>query len=177
MLIPGFRRSRALSCRPPPRPARALFFLLAPLLGYAGAALAAGTATLPVNAALLSKSNCKFRGSTTVALAFGNIDPSSNTSALASASLTIRCTGSPATATFSLSHDSGLHAATPGSKRMKHATLNEFLPYTLSLTPSSGTVAKGVDLAIAVGGSVAPAAFQNAAAGNYADTVVVTLTP
>lgn len=151
-------------------------FLFA-LQAAGGAALADDTAPVSVSAALLSKSNCKFRGSTTAGLAFGNIDPSSNTPALAGSSLTIRCSGSPATATFALTTDSGLHAVTPGAKRMKHASLNEFLPYTLGLSPSTGTVAKGVDLGISINGGVAPADFQNAAAGSYADTVVVTLNP
>lgn len=151
--------------------------LLLVLLGVSTPTLAADGIGVSVNAAVLSKNNCKFQGSSTPALAFGNIDPASTTPATASASLTIRCGGAAPIATYALEHDSGLHDTAPNAMRMKHATLNEYLPYTFTLTPASGSVAKNTNLTIAVAGSVAPASFQAATIGAYTDTVVVTLNP
>lgn len=151
--------------------------LLALASGFPVATRAAGTASVPVNATVLSKNNCKFQGTTSVALAFGNIDPSSATAATASAGLVIRCAGSAAIATYALTLGNGLHGTGPGALRMKHATLNVFLPYSVTLTPASGSVAKNVNLAIAVNGTVTPANFQDATIGAYADTLVITLNP
>lgn len=139
--------------------------------------LAAGNATVSVAGTVLSNNNCKFRGTSSVALAFGNLDPSSGANATASATLIIRCAGASPNVTYALTHDSGLYETGVNQNRMKHATLNTYLPYTLTLTPSSGTIAKNVDRTISVGGTVTPANFQNANIGAYADTVVITLLP
>ena len=151
--------------------------VIALLPGFPMVTQAAGTTSVPVSATVLSKNNCKFQGSKSVALAFGNIDPSSAAAATASAGLVIRCAGSAALATYALTVDDGLHGTGPGARRMKHATLNVFLPYSVSLTPASGTVAKNIDVAIAVNGTVTAANFQDANAGAYGDTLVITLTP
>lgn len=141
------------------------------------ASRAAGTASVPVTAAVLSKNNCKFQGSSTATLAFGNIDPSSAADATASAGLVIRCAGSAALATYALSIDDGLHGTGSGARRMKHASLNAFMPYAVTVTPASGTVAKNVNVAIAVNGVIAPASFRDATIGAYGDTLVITLNP
>lgn len=172
----GFRIAVACNLRVARLPG-ALLCLIALVSGFPRATQAAGTASVPVNASVLSKSNCKFQGSTAVTLAFGNIDPSSATAATASAGLVIRCAGSAALATYALSIDDGLHGTGPGARRMKHAALNVFLPYNVSVTPASGTVAKNVDVAIAVNGTVTPANFQDANVGAYGDTLVITLNP
>lgn len=138
---------------------------------------AAGNAVVAVTATVLSKSQCKFQGSTTPALAFGSINPSSNTNAIATATLTLRCLGSANPAAYVLTHDSGLYELGVNQNRMKHLTLNEYLPYAFTLSPSSGTIPKNVDQPIIITGTVTPANFQNAALGSYADTVVVTLLP
>lgn len=151
--------------------------LLLVLLGASAPTLAGDGVGVSVNATLLSKSNCKFQGSSTPALAFGNINPASNTPATASASLTIRCGGAAPIATYTLNHDSGLYGTGPNAKRMKHATLNAYLPYTFTLTPASGSVAKNTNLTITVAGTVSPTSFQDAVVGSYSDTVVVTLNP
>lgn len=143
-------------------------------------ARAAGTATVAVTATVLSKDSCKFNPSNphpSATLAFGGIDPSSSANATATASLTIRCAGSSPTVWYALSHDSGLYETGVNANRMKHATLNEYLPYSFTLTPSSGTVPKNVDQTIVINGTITPANFQNAAMGTYSDTVVVTVNP
>jgi hypothetical protein len=137
----------------------------------------AGSYSLAINATVLSASNCKF---TTVAgsvLAFGAIDPSSLTAKTASITLQMKCSGSAATAAYGLSSDDGLHAAGAGLPRMIHAVnLTEFLPYTLN-TPISGTTPKNVVTTLTITGTISVANFQNAIAGNFADTQVLTLSP
>ncbi len=112
-----------------------------------------------------------------MALTFGNIDPASASAATASTGLVIRCAGSAGLASYALTLDDGLYGSGPGTLRMKHASLNVFLPYSVTLNPSSGSVAKNVDLDVRVIGSVAPADFQSAMIGDYADTLVITLNP
>lgn len=143
--------------------------------------MAAGTAPVGVSATVLSKNQCRFSVSN-ITLAFATaIDPSSSTVVTATAApagITIRCAGSSATATFSITHDSGLYETGANANRMRHASvLTEYLPYTLTISPSSATVPKNTDFPIAISGNVAPADYQNAYSGSYADTVVLTISP
>lgn len=160
-----------------PRPGLlwSLFVLL--LLGPPAPALAAGNAIVSVGATVVSNNNCRFRAPGSATLAFGNINPSSSANATASATLTIRCGGASPLVSYALSHNSGLHETGVNLNRMKRGPLNDYLPYTLTLTPSSGTMARNVNRTITLTGTVTPASFQNAAMGAYGDTVVITLSP
>lgn len=61
---------------------------------------------------------------------------------------------------------------------MQHTAFpGEFLAYALSLSPTSATVPKGVAQTLTVTGTIQPFEFQNARAGGYLDTLVITLTP
>ena len=89
----------------------------------------------------------------------------------------IRCQGSAATASYAITADNGLYGTGPGQPRMRHAvTPTEFLPYTLN-TPLTGTAPKNVDTNVVITGTITPAQFQNALAGNFSDTIVLTLLP
>ncbi len=153
---------------------------LAWVLGLAWAivgfsAQAANTIAMSVSATVLSKSNCKFPNGSIV-LAFGVIDPSGLSNAIASTSTTFSCGGSTATATFLITQDGGLHNAS--GNRLQHATVpGAFLPYSLNLTPSTGTVPKIVTQTLTITGTIVPADYQQAIAGNYADTVTLTISP
>ena len=136
---------------------------------------AANSTNMGVSATVLSKSNCKFPNGS-IALAFGAIDPSGSANAVASSTTTFTCAGSAATATFLINQDGGLYNAS--GNRLQHATVaGTFLPYTLSLTPTTGTVPKNVTQTLTLGGMIAPADYQQAIAGNYADTVTLTISP
>jgi hypothetical protein len=138
---------------------------------------AADTFSLAIGATVLSKSNCKFTSAAGSVLAFGNIDPSTGTNATASATLTINCTGSAATAAYSIASDDGLYSTGPGAPRVRHTvTTTAFMAYTLN-TPLSGTTSKNTATPVTITGTITPANFQNALAGAYADTVVLTLSP
>ena len=142
----------------------------------APAALAA-SGTLSISAVVLSASNCKFRPGTGTLLNFGSIDPSSLANKTATVNMVVRCNGSAGTATFALTLGDGLNPVGPSQPRMRH-TVNaaEYLGYSAS-APASVTTPKGVDTNVLITGTVTPAQFQNAIAGTFTDTVIVTLSP
>lgn len=147
------------------------------ILLMTGEVMAAGINTLTVTATVLSKSNCKFKSATST-MNFGALDPSSSVDVNASATVLFVCNGSAPNATFFISDDDGLYETGPNANRMRHATvLTEFLPYSLTLNPTSATVPKGVDQTLTISGTVTAANYQNALVGNFADTVIITLTP
>lgn len=136
----------------------------------------AGTRTLTVAATVISKNNCRFR-SGPAAINFGALDPGNTNDVTRTASMRFRCQGSAPMATFAFSTDDGLYESAPGATRMKHATENEFLPYSLSLSPLSGTVPKGEENTLTITGTVTSANYRSASAGNYRDTVVISIAP
>lgn len=160
-----------------PRLGQCCLVFIALLWGAAQPALAGDSAIVSVGATVLSNNNCRFKAPGAATLAFGNIDPASTANATATATLTLRCGGASPTVTYALDHDSGLHKTGVNANRVKHATLNEFLPYTLTLTPASGSIPKNTDQVITLTGTITPANFQNATVGAYADTVLLTLSP
>lgn len=158
-------------------PVPALGVLAALLLASLAGAAVADTGSLAVSAVVPSRNNCKFSTGTLI-LDFGLINPASTANATATALSTFRCNGSAPLATFGLTVGDGLHSSGPGARRMRHATtLTEYLPYALSVTPTSGSVAKGVDQNVTITGTIQPFEFQNARAGAYQDTVVLTVVP
>ena len=155
--------------------ASAGFFLAA--VAAAGAASAAGGHTLAVGATVLSNSNCRFSNAGPTALAFGAIDPSGTGNRTATAAVGFRCGGSVAVAVYSVSSDDGLYESGANAPRMRHATdLTRFLPYSLDL-PQSGSVPRNVNQTLTVTATVLTADYQNALAGAYADTVILTIVP
>ena len=147
------------------------------LVGLACPAHSADSGSLGVFAVVPSKNNCKFTGGA-ITLNFGNIDPASPANATASATSAFTCNGSAPLATFFISAGDGLYSSGPGARRMQHTAFpGEFLAYALSLSPTSATVPKGVAQTLTVTGTIQPFEFQNARAGGYLDTVVITLTP
>lgn len=147
------------------------------LLAAAATSFAAGSNVLSVTATILSKSNCKFNTATS-ALAFGTLDPGSSSDATASTTVTFSCGGSAPTATFAITHDDGLYETGPGSPRMRNTTVTtEYLPYSLSLNPASGTVPKNTNQTLTINGTIQSSALQGAYAGSYADTVVISIAP
>lgn len=152
------------------------------LLSAAGPAWAADNASLAVSAVIVSKSNCKFaNGTAPVATVMNNgvaIDPTLSITATGPATATFTCNGSATTATFTVSANDGGNASGPGLRRMRHASIaTEFLPYSLTISPALGTVNKGTPMTVTMTASVLAADYQPAAAGNYSDTVTVTVSP
>lgn len=145
-------------------------------------ASAQGTATLSVSAVVLSRNVCQFRnvpGNQPHVLAFGDLDPadSANATAIVS-SVEFVCRGSSPIATFSITQNGGLHSTGgPAGNRMKHATADEFLPYTLALSPAAGSVPRNQFFTLTITGTVLLANYRAALIGDYSDTVVLTINP
>lgn len=147
------------------------------LLLSAGAALAAGSHSIEVSATVLSKNACRFTNGGPSQLAFGSIDPSAATTVSQTAVTTFRCTGSDATATYSISSNDGLYASGPGQPRMRHATdPTRYLPYALNV-PQSASVPRNTTQTLSIEGTLTPADYADAAAGAYTDSVVLTIEP
>ena len=154
--------------------------LLAGFLILPGAAFSAGSAsaTMAVSATVLSTSNCRFSAPATATLAFGTIDPSGVANVTATASVVLRCGGSAANATFAITDDSGLYETGPGAYRMQHAvTTTAYLGYSVGYSPQTATIPKNTNQTIAITGTITAAQYGNAIAGNFADTVTLTVSP
>jgi len=146
-------------------------------LAAAGPCFGASSMTLSVGATILSTSNCKFTNPGPTALPFGSVDPSSTANVTRDALIGLRCAGSAGTAVYSVTSDDGLYETAPGANRMRHATNTSlYMRYSLN-TPISGSVPKNSDETLSVTGTIAAIDFQDAGAGDYADTVVLTIAP
>ncbi|AMV72846.1 hypothetical protein JCM30471_34830 [Desulfuromonas carbonis] len=157
-----------------------LLFGLATALLFAPGSLAwAAPVTVAISATILSKSNCQFQ-TTNAALNFGTLDPTNpvNKTVNAIPPVTYTCRGSAPVATFLISDDDGLYELGPNGNRMRHATaLTAFLPYSLSLSPATGSVAKNTTQTLTVTGTILGTDYQTAIAGSYSDQVTLTITP
>jgi len=155
---------------------RIIHLLLIGLALLASGGVAAQSAVVSVVASVLSSSNCKF-DNTTATLAFGTLNPANSGDATVTATIGFKCAGSAPNATFAITHDSGLYETAANANRMKHATLTEYLPYSVGLSPTNATVPKNSEQTLTITGTVPEAAYQNAYAGAYSDSVVVTIQP
>jgi hypothetical protein len=151
-----------------------IFIILVLSLSLTGRSYAANS-IYTVSAAVLSKNSCVFQAPTTAAITFV-IDPGSSSGTLQqSAQLFFICHGSSNPATFTFSHDYGVNASAPPNI-MKSAS-GKSLNYTITLSPSSGTVAKNSPQTLTVTANIAQNDYKNAVADTYTDTVVVSLNP
>jgi spore coat protein U-like protein len=139
---------------------------------------AADSNVVSVTATVLSRGNCTFR-SKTAALNFGSLDPANPIDKSVETTIIYRCQAQGnKPITFAINDDSGLYETGPNAPRMRHTTeLTEYLPYSLALTPTSGTVSKTIDFPLRVTGTLRGVDYQSAAMGSYSDTVVVSIEP
>lgn len=133
--------------------------------------------TLSVSAIILDKNNCKFSNNGPTALSFGSIDPSGEGRRISSASATFKCSGASANPNYYVTSDDGLNPARPGAPRLRNVNNpNEFIEYSLNV-PLSGTARRARFETFNIEGAIEPSAYKNASAGNYADTVTLTIQP
>lgn len=77
-----------------------------------------------------------------------------------------------------ITDDDGLYETGPDQNRMQNsALLGEYIPYSFSISPASGTVPRQVEQPFSITATVLGMDYQNAAAGMYADIVTLTITP
>jgi len=132
-------------------------------------ALATDTATVTVSASVTG--TCKFNNGGTVGF---TLDPSVGGNVPGTVSQPkFWCTKG---ATYGIVDDTGLYVSS-GVKRMKHATLTEYIPYSFSYTASGKGSGPGLPITLDIASTVVAADYLNASAGSYADTVTLTITP
>ncbi len=138
----------------------------AAIVAMAGTAMAA-TANLSVTASIANA--CSVTGGT---LAFGALNTLTAPLVTATSSgVSITCTKGDA---YTVAIDNGTHES--GSQAfLKHATLADTIPYSVTVpTVSAGT---GAAQPITLTGEIAATTYATASAGNYSDTMVITVTP
>lgn len=117
---------------------------------------------------------CRFQD-TAGRIDFGLLDVAGTAPAAAQATLRYACTRGILP---SASAGPGLHADGQGRRRMARAGGGEYLPYALTVTPDPrGGSGPAGGLLLTVRATIDPADFRAAAIGDYADTVVLTITP
>jgi spore coat protein U-like protein len=140
---------------------------------------AADSNVISVTATIISsKGNCTFT-SKTAALNFGSLDPANPVDKSVNTTIIYRCQAQGnSLITFAITDNDGLYETGPDAPRMRHTTqLTEYIPYGLTLNPTSGTVPKVQEFPLTITGTVRGVDYQNAAMGNYSDTVVVSIAP
>jgi spore coat protein U-like protein len=156
----------------------ALALALAGFIGMTCAEAASTTHTLSVSATV--SGNCKFSGPGPSTLTIANsgsvIDPSIASDATGTVSIPFKCTKGT---NSSITSDNGLHYSGT-SKQVAFST--EMMKYALSYAGTDVQLGAGFssgvgDLNLAVTGTILAADHQNAAAGAYTDTVVLTIHP
>lgn len=148
------------------------------LLLCSSGATAAASMQLQVSATVLSQNQCRFSTATST-LPFGIIDPLNTvTDVTVSTSLVFRCGGRDAVATYIVTDNGGAHPDATGGHQMQNVLVTtSFLPYTLTYSPATGSVPKNINQTLTVTATIHPNDFQTALAGDYLDTVVLSIDP
>ncbi len=119
---------------------------------------------------------CRFRAGAP-AIAFGNLDPGLGTNVIVNTVVQYRCRFGPPW-NFAISDDDGLYETGPNLNRMRNtATPTEFLPYALTYAPAAGVVPNQTWQVLTITGAVQGVNYQDAAQGNYTDSVTLTILP
>jgi hypothetical protein len=149
-----------------------LFVASMVVLLLSGTAMAAGSNTLTVSASV--SGTCKF-SSTTSTLNFGALDPSVGTTVNGSTTTQFWCT--KGVTTDAVAADNGVNFAS-GKRNMKDATSGDLIPYALTLTKDgNANTGPAAPRTLTIDGSVLGPDYTGKTAGNYADTVVLSITP
>lgn len=115
-------------------------------------------------------------------MSFGTLDPSSNANvtvpvqaAVANANRVGDCQNGGGN-TLQITADNGQWFS--GSRRLKNLTSADFIDYSLTGLPLTlSRPGNNVYVIFTFNGTVAGSAYANAPAGNYSDTVLITVTP
>lgn len=129
-----------------------------------------------VTLTVVSKSNCKFTTLPVGALAFGPLDQTRTAPASVSLAAEFKCGGTAKQATFVVRASNGLHHDGV-TRRMRDAAGVHYLPYDVSLTPTTATVAKNAPVPLTITALIAVPDFQDAFAGSYSDSITVSVDP
>jgi spore coat protein U-like protein len=153
---------------------RIILIVAIAMIAFSGVALAADTNTVTVTANIVG--TCKFNSATST-LAFGALDQTLTTDATASNnSTTFWCTKNT---NYAITDDDGLNELVANENRMQNlGTPGEFIKYSFGYGPATGAGGgKTSPITLTMNGTVNNIDYVNAAAGNYQDTVVLTIIP
>lgn len=141
-------------------------------VAVSGSAMAADTATVSVSASVTG--TCKFTSGGSVA--FGALDPGSTANVTGTVvNPTFWCTKG---SNYSIADDNGANETGTTFRMLNTTVANEYIPYAFSYTPTSGTGSgPQTSITLTITSSILNADYVNAAAGSYADTVTLTITP
>lgn len=132
---------------------------------------AADTGTVNINANVVG--TCKFTTST--ANINVSLDPSVGGTVNGSGSLVFWCTKN---ASYTVTDDDGLYETGANANRVFNSAASEYIPYTFSYNPTSGTGSGPVSpITLNITASFAQTDYENASAGSYTDTVTITVNP
>ena len=139
------------------------------LLVLAAGAASADTTTVAVSASV--SGTCRFATSGTVSF---TLDPAAGgTVAGTITQPTFWCTKNQA---YNITDDNGINRS--GTiYRMKHASLNEYIPYTFTYTAAGTGSGRSSTIAMNIASNVLEAGYIDAAQGSYSDTVTLTILP
>ncbi len=153
-----------------------LFFILL-LISITNKLYSADFGTVSINATVISKGVCKFINSP-ITINVGNLDPGIPVNVVANGIITIRCTGGGniTNITYNITDDDGLWEDYPENHRLKHTTLNEFIPYSFNYNPS-GSIPRNTTIDININILINYNNFKDAPIGAYSDTVTLTISP
>jgi hypothetical protein len=117
-------------------------------------------------AAMLAEAQvCTFNTGQPGSVSFGVIDPSANTPAAFSVSIRFNCLLLPIPI-FTITGQNDL----AGIHRLKHATLLQYMPYSVSTVVTGGNT-------LTLNGQIAVIDFRNAYGGAYADSLTILVLP
>jgi hypothetical protein len=102
-------------------------------------------------------------------ITFPSLDPSAAATVTASMNIVVRCVPASLSPTWGFS---GANGSAP--LRLKHATQNVFIPYTISTTFVSSS---GANETWRITGTLLGANYVNARVGAYSDILTATVTP
>lgn len=143
------------------------------MIAMGGTAMAVDTATVTVSAIVAQ--TCRF-SSPTAALAFGTL-PSTAADVSAGTTLAFWCTTG---ASYTITDDDGLYETGVNANQMRSTALAtpQFMPYTLSYTPASGTgTGPSSPITMTLTGNILAASYASLPADVYQDTVTLTINP
>ena len=146
-----------------------LAMVLGLVVGLVGSVVASDTTTVAVSASVTG--TCKFLSGGTISY---TLDPSvgGNVSGTVSQP-TFWCTKG---SSYTITDDNGANKSGT-TYRMKHASLAEYIPYSFTYTSTGTGSGRGTTLTMNIGSQVLGSDYQNASAGNYSDTVTLTIAP
>jgi len=141
------------------------------VLGFGGMVKEGDSNTLTVSAVV--SGTCKFSSGSS-SLDFGALDPSSGSDVIASTTTNFWCTKGVTTDVIAAGQ--GLNWS--GSYRQMSGPSGEVIPYELVLTPD-GNTNQGPTLprTLTISGTVSGTDYLSKRAGNYSDTVTLTIIP